>query len=77
MTFDKISVVLPIKSYEEDIKIINAIIRKVKKYQKTKISTIDEFMGSKIDMMIWILEKTKNFINQNTLFNFFTVYICY
>jgi len=57
--FDKISVVLPIKNYEDDIKTLNAIILKLKKYQKTKVSSVDELMANKIDLMIWILEKTK------------------
>lgn len=56
---NSISKVLEADCYENDIKIINSIIQKTKKFQKQKISSRDDFLTKKLDLMIWILEKSK------------------
>ena len=44
---------------ENDIMIINSILSRIKKFQKIDMSSKDDFLGKKLDLMIWILEKTK------------------
>ncbi|MGB3750072.1 MAG: 6-hydroxymethylpterin diphosphokinase MptE-like protein [Arcobacteraceae bacterium] len=58
-TFENISKVLDADCYENDIKIINSIIQRAKKFQKQKIISRDDFLTKKLDLMIWILEKSK------------------
>ena len=58
--FNKISKVLEADCYNEDIKIINSIILRTKKFQKQKIILRDDFLTKKLDLMIWILEKAKD-----------------
>jgi hypothetical protein len=57
--FNSISKVIDADCYEDDIKIINGIIQRAKKFQKLKISSRDEFLTKKLDLMIWILERSK------------------
>ena len=57
--FNKISKVIDGNCYEDDIKILNGIIQRAKKFQKLKINSRDDFLTKKLDMMIWILEKSK------------------
>ncbi len=57
--FNSISKVLETDCYKEDIKSINTIIQRAKKFQKYKITSIDDFLTKKLDFMIWILEKVK------------------
>lgn len=56
---DSISKVIDADCYEADIKILNGIIQRAKKFQKQKISSRDDFLTKKLDLMIWILEKSK------------------
>jgi hypothetical protein len=56
---DSISRVLESTCYKKDIEIINSIISRAKKFQKVKILSRDDFMTKKIDLMIWILERSK------------------
>jgi len=58
-SFDSISKVLDLACYKNDIKIMNSIIQRAKKFQKLKIHSKEEFLEKKIDMMIWILTQTK------------------
>ena len=57
--FDSISKEIDSTCYEDDIKILNAVILRAKKFQKQKISSRDDFLMKKLDMMIWILERSK------------------
>jgi len=57
--FDSISKELEADCYEDDMRILTSIIQRTKKFQKTKITSRDEFLSKKLDMMIWILEKSK------------------
>jgi len=57
--FNSISKEIDATCYEDDIKVLNGIIQRAKKFQKNKISTRDDFLTKKLDMMIWILEKSK------------------
>ncbi len=45
--------------YAEDIKLLNSIITKAKKFQKMKFSSGREFLDEKLGLMVWILEKTQ------------------
>lgn len=45
--------------FDEDIKIINGIIQRLKKYKKLKLKNSDEFLKNKLDVTIWILEQNK------------------
>jgi len=58
-TFENISKVLDADCYEKDIKIINSIIQRAKKFQKQKITSRNDFLTKKLDLMIWILERSK------------------
>jgi hypothetical protein len=58
--FEQISKVIDDIEIEEDIKIINTIIKRVKNFQKIKIKDKDDFLAQKLDLMIWVLEKTKD-----------------
>jgi len=57
--FDVVSRVIEADCYEDDIKILNSVIQRAKKFQKQKISSRDDFLAKKLDLMIWILEKSK------------------
>jgi hypothetical protein len=57
--FDSVSKILEFEDYEDDIKILNNLINKVKKYKKNNIITKDEFLENKLDLMMYILNKTK------------------
>jgi len=56
---NSISKVIDADCYEADIKILNGVIQRAKKFQKLKISSRDDFLTKKLDFMIWILEKSK------------------
>lgn len=56
---DSVSEVLEIPDYENDIKIINRIINKVNKYKELKIDSRDDLLQKKLDIMLWILEQSK------------------
>jgi len=60
LKFDSISQVLEQLEVEDDIKIVNTIISRVKKFQKIKMRTNEDFLTQKLDLMIWILKKTKD-----------------
>lgn len=60
--------------FEDDIKIINRIIKKVTKYKKVKISSKNNFLESKLDIMIWILEQNK-IMSSGIFGNIFLKYI--
>lgn len=45
--------------FEEDIKIINNIVQKLKKTKKLKIKEKNDFLQNKLDITIWILEQSK------------------
>jgi len=54
-----ISVIVEDLHYEDDIKILNNIITRMKKFQKIKISSRNNFLEEKLAVMVWILEKSK------------------
>lgn len=54
-----VSIIIDNLDYKEDIKILNRIISKVKKYQKIKLSSKDHFLDEKLGLMIWILTQSK------------------
>ena len=56
---DNISVIIEKLENEKDIKILNSIIGRIKKFQKIKMTSKDHFLQNKLDVMIWILEQTK------------------
>jgi len=56
---DKVSIVIEDLDVENDIKTLNNIILRIKKFQKLKVTSKDDFLQNKLDIMIWILEKTK------------------
>jgi hypothetical protein len=57
---DDISIVVKIPDYTKDLKILNAIINKAKKYKKNKLLSRNNFLEEKLDFMVWILEQSKN-----------------
>lgn len=62
---DDVSIVVKDFDFEDDIKTINQMISRVKKFDKIKISSKDDFLQKKLDMMIWILEQKKKMSNSN------------
>jgi len=57
--FDTISQVIESIEAQKDIRIITNIIARIKKFEKTTMGSKDDFLQNKLDIMIWILEKTK------------------
>lgn len=45
--------------FQQDIKIINSMIRRVEKFKTVKITSKDDFLQKKLDIMIWILDQNK------------------
>ncbi|MGM0520135.1 MAG: 6-hydroxymethylpterin diphosphokinase MptE-like protein [Campylobacterota bacterium] len=45
--------------FRNDIVILNSIIRRAEKFKRMKISSKDDFLQKKLDIMIWILEQKK------------------
>lgn len=62
---DDVSIVVKEFDFDDDIKTINQMISRVKKFDKVRISTKDDFLQKKLDMMIWILEQKKKMSNSN------------
>lgn len=58
--FDSISEVLESLDVENDIKIVNTVISRAKKFQKIKMRSKDDFLTQKLDLMIWLLKKNKD-----------------
>lgn len=58
-TFDDISKVLETDCYKKDISLLVSIIQKTKKFQKQEVNSRDDFLAQKLDLMIWILERSK------------------
>jgi len=56
---NEISTVVDGYNFEDDSKKISLIISRTKKFQKIKIKSKDDFLGNKLDHMIWILSITK------------------
>jgi hypothetical protein len=56
---DDVSVIVEMPDYDEDIKIINTILARVKKHKKYRFNSKNEYLEKKLDLMIWILKKTK------------------
>ena len=50
-------------NFDEDIKVINSILGKVSKFKKNKFKNRDEFLSNKLDLMVWIIEYSKNHAN--------------
>jgi len=57
---DSVSRVVDSLDFEEDIKTINAVLRKISKYKKHKYKDRDDFLQNKLDLMIWVLEQSKH-----------------
>lgn len=57
---DSISNIVEIPDTQEDIKILNNILLRVKKHQRSKIKSRDDFLEKKLAIMVWILEQSKN-----------------
>jgi len=64
---DSISRVMDMPEFEEDIKILNRLLLKVKKHKTIKIKNRDDFLQKKLDIMIWLLEQSKTM--SSTLFS--------
>lgn len=60
--------------FKEDIKILNSIIGRVTKFKKTKITSRNNFLEKKLDIMIWILEQNKT-MSTGIFGNIFLKYI--
>ena len=71
--FDKISETFENFDIDKHQKTFNLIINRVKKFQKNRFKTKDEFLEAKLDLMIWILEKTNKQAN-NVFANIFLRY---
>ncbi|WP_419777153.1 6-hydroxymethylpterin diphosphokinase MptE-like protein [Malaciobacter marinus] len=60
---DNISCTVENIDFEDDAKVLSGIITKVNKFKKTKISSRDDFLQKKLDIMIWILQQKKHMSN--------------
>ncbi len=70
---DMVSEVVEKPDFEDDIKILNAIIVRLNKHKRLKIKSRDEFLSKKIDVMIWLLEKCKG-MSSELFGNIFLLY---
>lgn len=57
---DGISMVVESIEFDNDVKVINNIISRVKKFQGKKFKTQDDFLQNKLDLMIWTLEMLRD-----------------
>ncbi|MEA3499292.1 MAG: 6-hydroxymethylpterin diphosphokinase MptE-like protein [Campylobacterota bacterium] len=72
-SLDSITQVIEDLDSEEDIKIINRIIKRVKKHKTKKITSRDNFLERKLDLMIWILTQNKS-MSSSMFGNIFLLY---
>jgi len=70
---DNISRVMDMPDFDKDIKILNRILAKIKKHKSKKIKNRDEFLESKLDIMLWILEQSKT-MSSSLFGNIFLIY---
>lgn len=56
---ENVSSVVKDLDFKNDIIILNSIIRRTEKFKKVKITSRDDFLEKKLDIMIWILEQKK------------------
>jgi len=56
---DSISLVVDKPNFDDDLKILNSIIRKIKKHKSTKLKNRNDFLSKKLDVMVWLLEQCK------------------
>lgn len=56
---NKSSTIVKDLDFEKDIKTLNHMIRKVEKFKKLKITSKNDFLQKKLDIMIWILDQKK------------------
>lgn len=56
---DQISIVVEMPDYTKDIKILNSIVNKAKKYKKNQLTSRNGFLEEKLSLMVWILEQSK------------------
>lgn len=62
---NKVFVTMDDVDFTDDIKNINTMLRRITKYKKNKYKSRDDFLQNKLDLMIWILEKTKECKNMS------------
>lgn len=55
----EVSIIVKDLNFTNDIKILNSLIHRVEKFKKVKISSKNDFLEKKLDIMIWILEQKK------------------
>lgn len=72
---DKVFKIIEDVNFDEDVKVMNSILRKISKYKKNTYKNRDDFLQNKLDLMIWIIEKIKKCQNHSVflLFMQFTV----
>ena len=70
---DNISVIVEKPDFEEDIKILNLMLNRFKKQKKIKIKNRDQFLEKKLEVMVWILEQSKN-MSSSFFGNIFLLY---
>jgi len=70
---DSVSQVVDKPDYSDDIKILNSIITRLNKHKKLKLIDRNDFLKHKLDMMIWILEKSKS-MSSGLFGNIFLLY---
>ena len=70
---DSISQIVEKANFEDDIKILNTIISRLRKHKKLKLKNRNEFLEKKLDIMIWILEKSKE-MSSGLFGNIFLLY---
>ena len=70
---DSISQIVEKANFEDDIKILNTIISRLRKHKKLKLKDRNEFLEKKLDIMIWILEKSKE-MSSGLFGNIFLLY---
>jgi|GEM_PF-1464430 len=71
---DRVSMVIDKLNYESSIKKFNAVIAKVKKYNKISFKSKHEFLDAKLELTAWILKENNTF-KENIFASIFLKYI--
>lgn len=56
---DEVSCEVKDLEFDDDLKVLTGIITRINKFKKVKVSSKNDFLEKKLDLMIWILEQKK------------------
>lgn len=57
---DQVSCEVKELEFDDDLRVLTSIIKRINKFKKVKVSSRNDFLEKKLDLMIWILEQKKH-----------------